>query len=63
MEKFKKDLKEAIQKVSEQIPFPETKQIGEDLYEFHSGDYVVQGNKQGMEDIDKELLKLLKNYR
>ena len=62
MEKSK-DLKKAIQKVSEQIPFPETKQIGEDLYEFRSGDYVIRGNKQGMDDIDKELLKLLKNYR
>lgn len=63
MEKCKKDLKEAIQKASEQIQFPETKQIGENMYEFRSGDFVVQGNKQGMEDIDKELLNLLKDYK
>ena len=59
MEKSKKDLKEAIQKASEQIQFPEVKQI----YEFRSGDCVIRGNKQGMEDIDKELLNLLKNYK
>lgn len=63
MEKSKKDLKEAIQKASEQIQFPEVKQIYEGIYEFRSGDYVIRGNKQGMEDIDKELLNLLKNYK
>lgn len=63
MEKSKKDLKEAIQKASEQIQFPEVKQIYEGIYEFRSGDCVIRGNKQGMEDIDKELLNLLKNYK
>ncbi len=46
-----------------QLEFPETKQIGENMYEFSSGDFVIQGSKQGMEDIDKELLNLLKNYK
>lgn len=63
MEKIENKLKLSIDKISEQIEFPELKQIGENMYEFRSGDYVIRGNEQGMEDIDKELLNLLKNYK
>ena len=53
-------LQNAIDKISKQIEFPEVKQIGENIYEYRCGDHVIRGNKQGIEDIDRELLKMIK---
>jgi len=67
MEKYKKltidSFEKSFNSPNISLEFPETKQIDENIYEFRSGDCVIRGNKQGMEDIDKELLNLLKNYK
>jgi hypothetical protein len=65
MEKYKKLTIDSFEKAFNspnisQLEFPEVKQIGNNIYEYRCGNHVIQGNKQGMEDIDKELLKYIK---
>lgn len=47
---------ELLNELLKNNPIPEVKQINDNLYEFRAGNFVVQGNKKGMEDIDKEIL-------
>ena len=51
---------ELLEEIINKIEFPEPKQIGDNLYEFRTDNFVVYGNKKHFEDVDKELLKMLK---
>lgn len=57
----KKLTPELLDKIMKDMDFPETKKIGENIYEFRSGNFVVIGNKQFFDDVDRELLKIIKN--
>jgi hypothetical protein len=64
MEKtYKKITIEKIEKILNENPIPEPKHIGSGVYEFSSGDFVVRGNEQFFNDVDKELLKMLKKNK
>jgi hypothetical protein len=64
MEKtYKKITIEKIEKILKENPIPEPKHIGSGVYEFSSGDFVVRGNEQFFNDVDKELLKMLKKNK
>lgn len=47
----KKVTPELIEKILEKVQIPEVKKIGENFYEFRCGNFVLQGNKQGMKNI------------
>jgi len=63
MEKKEKLTPELLDEIMKVIDFPETKQIGDNIYEFRSGNFVVRGNKKLFDDVDQELLKMLKIWK
>lgn len=64
MEKtYKKITIEEIEKILKENPIPEPKHIGSGVYEFRSGDFVVRGNEQFFNDVDSELLKMIKSKK
>ena len=44
---------ELLEEIINKIEFPEPKQIGDNLYEFRTDNFVVYGNKKHFEDVDK----------
>lgn len=42
---------ELIEKVLSEVHIPEVKRVGENLYEFRSGNFVVQGTKESFENM------------
>ena len=50
---------ELIEKHLKGSSIPETKYIGNGLYEYKCGNYIVRGNEQIISDIDKQILKNL----